>query len=105
MLQAAAEGFINATECADYLVKKGLPFREAYQITGELVAYCLDNNLMLSTLPLQEYISKTTLFAEDIYEAINLENCVKGRNTPGGPAPDAVMVQINDMKDFVNSLL
>ena len=98
MRHAAAKGFINATDCADYLVKNGLPFRDAYKITGKLVADCIDQNLPLETLPLEQYQQACPLFQEDIYDAINLENCVKGRKVPGGPAPEAVKQQIDDVR-------
>ncbi|MBR2087342.1 MAG: argininosuccinate lyase, partial [Oscillospiraceae bacterium] len=73
MRKAAAKGFINATDCADYLVKKGMPFRDAYKITGTLVARCIEQELTLETLPLAEYQKMTDLFTEDVYEAIALE--------------------------------
>jgi argininosuccinate lyase len=101
MRQAAAAGFINATDCADFLAKKGLPFREAYQITGELVAYCIENNLVLETLPLEAYKNYCELFDKDIYEAINLENCVAERKVVGGSAPESVLAQIEDMKGVI----
>ena len=94
MRAAAAKGFINATDCADYLVKKGMPFRDAYKISGTLVAECIAKGLTLETLPLEEYQKMTDLFTEDVYEAISLETCVKGRLSQGGPSPDAVAVQI-----------
>ena len=72
MRNAAARGFINATDCADYLVKKGMPFRDAYKITGTLVAQCIEKNLTLETLPLEDYKAMTELFDNDVYEAINL---------------------------------
>ncbi|MGN0584375.1 MAG: argininosuccinate lyase, partial [Ruminococcus sp.] len=94
MRAAAAKGFINATDCADYLVKKGMPFRDAYKISGTLVAECISKGLTLETLPLDEYRKMTELFDEDVYEAISLETCVKGRLSQGGPSPDAVKIQI-----------
>ncbi len=94
MRAAAAKGFINATDCADYLVKKGMPFRDAYKISGTLVAECISKGLTLETLPIEEYRKMTDLFTEDVYEAISLETCVKGRLSQGGPSPDAVAVQI-----------
>ncbi|MCX7658800.1 MAG: argininosuccinate lyase, partial [Oscillospiraceae bacterium] len=97
MRNAAARGFINATDCADYLVKKGLAFRDAYKITGKLVAVCIDKGLTLETLPIEEYKKLSQVFEGDVYDAIKLETCVNGRNIPGGPAPDAVKRQI----DFV----
>ncbi|MGI5958539.1 MAG: argininosuccinate lyase [Massiliimalia sp.] len=94
MRHAAAKGFINATDCADYLVKKGLPFRDAYKVTGGLVAYCIDHNKTLETLSLEEYQQAHELFAKDVFEAISLDTCVKGRNVLGGPAPQMVKQQI-----------
>ena len=95
MRNAAARGFINATDCADYLVKKGMPFRDAYKITGQLVALCIQKNETLETLSLEEYKNFTELFDKDVYDdAINLETCVNQRNSEGGPSPDAVKIQI-----------
>ncbi|MCL2512870.1 MAG: argininosuccinate lyase [Oscillospiraceae bacterium] len=79
MRKASAEGFINATDCADYLTKKGVPFRDAYKITGGLVAICMEKGLTLETLPIEEYKKASGYFAEDVYEAVKLENCVKAR--------------------------
>ncbi|MBR4859154.1 MAG: argininosuccinate lyase [Clostridia bacterium] len=79
MRKAAAGGFINATDCADYLVSKGLPFRDAYKATGELVALCIRENKTLETLSLEEYQGVCNLFDEGVYDAIRLENCVKRR--------------------------
>lgn len=94
MRNAAAKGFINATDCADYLVKKGLPFRDAYKITGTLVHTCIEKNLTLETLPLEEYKALCETFDEDIYDAISLETCVMQRKAYGGPAPESVTAQI-----------
>ncbi|MCR4796254.1 MULTISPECIES: argininosuccinate lyase [Ruminococcus] len=94
MRNAAARGFINATDCADYLVKKGMPFRDAYKITGTLVAQCIEEGLTLETLPIEEYKKMTDLFDNDVYEAISLETCVRERKSEGGPSPDAVREQI-----------
>ncbi|MBO5163371.1 MAG: argininosuccinate lyase [Ruminococcus sp.] len=96
MRNAAARGFINATDCADYLVKKGMPFRDAYKITGTLVAECISKGLTLETLPLEEYRKMTELFTEDVYEAISLDTCVRERKSYGGPSPDAVKIQIEN---------
>ncbi len=79
MRKAAAGGFINATDCADYLVSKGLPFRDAYKATGELVALCIRENKTLETLTLDEYKGVCDLFDDGVYDAINLENCVRRR--------------------------
>ncbi len=96
MRAAAAKGFINATDCADYLVKKGLPFRDAYKAVGELVAFCIENGYTLETLPLEEYRRVCELFADDVYAAIDLDNCVKGRDVKGGPAPQRVLFEIEN---------
>ncbi len=102
MRKAAAEGFINATDCADYLVKKGLPFRDAYKIVGRLVAYSIANKKTLETLTLEDYKTECEVFEEDIYKAISLEIGVSGRKVVGGPAEKAVNTQIKDMQDFVS---
>ena len=94
MRNAAARGFINATDCADYLVKKGMPFRDAYKITGTLVAQCIEKGLTLETLPVDEYRKMSELFGEDVYEAISLDTCVRERKSEGGPSPEAVKAQI-----------
>ena len=101
MRNAAAKGFINATDCADYLVGKGLPFRDAYKATGELVALCIDTDLTLETLPLAEYKKICPLFDEGIYEAINLEKCVADRLVPGGPSAKSVEKQIEAAKKAI----
>lgn len=101
MRRAAAKGFINATDCADYLTKKGMPFREAYGIVGKLVGHCVDTGHSLETLPLEEYQKVSPYFEADVYDALSLETCVNGRKVYGGPAPEAVKVQIENMKQFV----
>lgn len=102
MKKAATKGFINATDCADYLVKKGMPFRDAYKTTGNLVAYCIDNNKTLDTLKIEEYKNISCLFDNDIYESINLINCVKLRNVVGGPSPEQVKKHIEQTKKELN---
>ena len=94
MRNAAAKGFINATDCADYLVYKGLPFRDAYKATGELVALCIDKGLTLETLPIAEYKKVCDIFDDDVYDAIDLDNCVKKRTVKGGPSPECVLREI-----------
>ena len=101
MRNAAAKGFINATDCADYLVGKGLPFRDAYKATGELVALCIDKNLTLETLPIEEYKKICPLFDDEVYTAINLEKCVADRLVSGGPSKESVEAQIKAAKDFI----
>lgn len=99
MRNAAARGFINATDCADYLVKKGMPFRDAYKITGGLVAECISKNTDLEHLPLEAYKEKTELFSDDVYNAISLETCVKERKSYGGPSPESVEMQIKLVRE------
>ncbi len=94
MRAAAAKGFINATDCADYLVKKGLPFRDAYKITGTLVALCIEKNTVLEQLSIVEYRKYSDKFDNDVFEAISLDTCVMQRKADGGPAPEAVKKQL-----------
>ncbi|MBP3305373.1 MAG: argininosuccinate lyase [Oscillospiraceae bacterium] len=94
MLLAARKGFINATDLADYLVKKGLPFRSAYQISGRLVALCIQKNTVLEGLPLEEYKAFSPLFDEDLYQAIDLKTCVEKRISQGGTSVASVEAQI-----------
>ncbi|MBQ9531525.1 MAG: argininosuccinate lyase [Eubacterium sp.] len=101
MRNAAAKGFINATDCADYLVSKGLPFRDAYKATGEAVALCIDKNLTLETLDINDYKSICPLFDKDVYFAINLEKCVSDRTVKGAPGIESVENQINEVKEKI----
>lgn len=100
MRRAAAKGFINATDCADYLVGKGLPFRDAYKATGELVALCIDRGTTLEELPLEEYKKICDLFDDGIYTAINLEKCVNDRLVIGGPSKSSVDIQTEYARKF-----
>ncbi len=104
MRNAAAKGFINATDCADYLVGKGLPFRDAYKATGELVALCIDRGLTLETLPIEDYRSVCDLFDEGVYTAINLEKCVNDRLSAGGPSSKSVEEQIRKAREALSVL-
>ncbi len=99
MKKAAAEGFINATDCADYMVRKGVPFRDAYRVTGQLVKYCMDRELTLDDLPLTDYRQFSLVFDEDVYDAIDLLTCVSQRKLPGGPAPEAVRETIRRTRE------
>lgn len=103
MRKAAAKGFINATDCADYLVKKGMAFRDAYKITGGLVALCIERETDLEHLPLQDYKSRSELFDDDVYKAISLDTCVNMRNSKGGPSPESVKAQIEYTRKAVNT--
>ena len=101
MRQAAAQGFINATDLADYLAKKGLPFRSAYKTVGEIVAHCIRKSTTLEALPLTEYQQFSDLFAEDLYADIDMEACVNKRSSEGGTAAASVEKQIQLVKDFL----
>ena len=101
MRKAAGKGFINATDCADYLTKKGMPFRDAYTVTGRLVASCTAQGKTLEDLTLDELKAASDLFAEDIYEAIKLENCMALRASHGGPAVKETTRQIADIEAFI----
>lgn len=103
MREAASKGFINATDCADYLTKKGVPFREAYGVIGSLVQTCIKKAITLEEVPLETYQSLHHLFEEDIYEAINLDNCVIKRDIEGGPSPKAVIQQMKQLKRQLNT--
>lgn len=102
MRDAAARGFINATDCADYLTKKGMPFRDAYKITGELVRYCIEHGETLETLPLDVYTGYTDMFGEDVYQAISLETCLNNRAVVGGPSPTIEMENIHRINQKVS---
>ena len=98
MKRAAQKGFINATDLADYLVKKGLPFRSAYKISGQLVAQCIRENTVLEELPLETYLSYSDLFETDLYEYIDLVTCVEKRISEGGTSTASVQAQIEWVK-------
>ena len=101
--EAASYGFINATDCADYLVSKGLPFRDAYRVSGKLVANCIENKTDLESLPLDKYKEFSPLFENDVYEAVNLDNCVNRRTVYGGPAEASVKHQIALAKKYLKN--
>ncbi len=101
MARAASVGFINATDCADYLVKKGMPFREAYMIVGRLVHMCIRTGESLDTLPLKDFRAISGLFDESVYDALQLKTCVNERKVYGGPSEDSVKQQIALIEAFV----
>ena len=103
MRKAAGRGFINATDCADYLTKKGMPFRDAYTVTGRLVADCTARGKTLEELTLEELREVSDLFGQDVYEALNLENCMALRNSFGGPARESVERQIALIEAFTEA--
>ena len=101
MKRAAQKGFINATDLADYLVKKGMPFRSAYKISGNLVAYCIEKNTVLEELPIETYKEYSDLFETDLYNDIDLMTCVEKRISEGGTSVDSVKAQINYVKEIL----
>lgn len=101
MRKAAAGGFINATDCADYLTKKGIPFRDAYKATGELVAVCIEKGTTLEELPLEEYRKICDVFDEGVYQAITLEKCANDRKVLGGPNSGNVKAQAQRIKKLL----
>ena len=101
MKLAAQKGFINATDLADYLVKKGLPFRSAYKISGELVALCIRNNTVLEALPMETYKQFSPLFEEDLYHEIDLFTCVEKRISEGGTSVASVEKQIAYVRERI----
>ena len=101
MRKAAGHGFINATDCADYLTKKGMPFRDAYTVTGHLVAQCTAQGKTLEELTLEELKAVSPLFEQDVYDALNLENCMALRSSYGGPAVSETTRQIGEIEAFV----
>ncbi len=102
MYSAAQKGFINATDLADYLVKKGMPFRSAYKLVGETVAYCISQGTVLEQLPFDKYKELSPLFEEDVYTDISLEACVNKRISQGGTGPKSVLEQIDFVTEFLN---
>ena len=101
MLLAASQGFINATDVADFLTEKGMSFRDAYKIVGSMVAYCIDNNTTFENLTLENYKNFSELFDNDIYEAISIKNCVEKRTTLGGPGKENVLAHIEFLDKFI----
>lgn len=101
MRKAAQGGFTNATDLADYLAKKGVPFREAHEIVGKAVLYCVEQGKALEEVTLEEYRQMSPVFAEDLYEAISIDYCVQARQVPGGPAPAAVRIALQQVEKWL----
>ena len=101
MYQAAGKGFINATDLADYLVKKGMPFRTAYKIVGQIVAQCIAEGLVLETLQLEKYKNHSELFEANLYEEISLKTCVEKRISEGATGKESIEKQIEFLSEFV----
>ena len=104
MYKSALGGYSNATDAADWLVKKGIPFREAHEITGRLVLYAIEKKAPLNALTLDEFKCVSDVFDETVYEAISIEACVSQRNVPGGPAEGAVLKAIEQAEMFLSSI-
>ena len=102
MMHACLHGFINATDLADYLTKKGLPFRDAYHIVGQIVGYGIENKKSLNEISLEEYKKFHVSFEEDVYQSIDIETCVNNRNVFGGPSAENVSIQIQNIEEFIN---
>ena len=103
MRAAAAGGFINATDLADYLVGKGMPFRTAYKLVGEIVEECSEKGITLEDMPLDDYLMHSELFGEDLYNAIDIDECVKRRVSEGGPGGDSVSRQIKYVMELIDN--
>ncbi|MGI6226471.1 MAG: hypothetical protein ACOYJ1_09470 [Peptococcales bacterium] len=104
MLKAAKGGLTNATDLADYLVKRGLPFRDAHELVGKLVVYCLSNTKSLDDLTISELQGFCPLIKEDVYKEIFVYTCVEKRNIPGGPAPEQVKAAILAGHSYISRL-
>jgi argininosuccinate lyase len=102
MRENAQSGFANATDLADYLVKKGLPFREAHEVVGRLVLYCLERGKVLTDLELAEFKAASPLIKADVYEALQLERVVDARNIPGGTGRQSVLTAIKEKKSKID---
>ncbi len=105
MAEGAKGGFTNATDVADYLVKKGMPFRNAHEVSGKMVFYCISGEKSLSDLTVEEFKSFSELFESDIYDHITPEACVSQRKVPGGPAPEMVSEHIAKMEKFLKNYI
>ena len=104
MKKAAAEGFINATDLADFMTKKGVPFRDAYKLVGEIVAKCIESGVTLDELPLEEYKKFSPVFDESLYGEISLETCVARRISYGGTSPESVIRQCDYIEEFLKNV-
>ena len=101
MERSAAGGFTNATDAADYLVGKGVPFRDAHSIVGQLVLYCIDKGIALDDMTLEEYKAISPVFENDVYDAIAISTCVEKRNTIGAPGPEVMKKTIEAYRDYL----
>lgn len=104
MRTAAERGYINATDLADYLTSRGMPFRDAYKLVGRIVSLCMEAGETLESLPLETYQDLSPLFDETLYAAISLDACVARRTSEGGCAPDSVMKQVAEVRSLLKKL-
>ena len=104
MYEGAKGGFTNATDAADYLVKKGLPFRDAHAVIGNMVFYCIENNKAITDLSMDEFKSFSDMIDEDIYEAVSMETCVNDRAVIGGPARAVTKKAIKNAEAYLNNI-
>ena len=102
MEKSAAKGFTNATDAADYLVMKGVPFRDAHGIIGRLVLFCIEKNCAIDDLTIEELKSISDVFEEDVYEAISMSTCVNKRLTVGAPGHDVMTDYLKKCKEYLN---
>ena len=101
MKTSASSGFTNATDVADYLVKKGVAFRDAHEIVGNLILYCIDEGKSIDNLSLSEFQTFSNKFENDIYKAINLLTCIEERKVIGGPSISSINIQIEHLNNFI----
>jgi len=101
MYESATQGYVNATDLADYLVVKGLPFRDAYNVSGKVVSYCIGRGCKLEELPLEEYKMFSPLIEADVHERLSLKTCMEKRNSAGGTSPDSVKKQIEYIRNLI----
>ena len=104
MKKSAAGGLTNATDVADYLVKKGMAFRNAHEVVGKIVLYCIDKDICIDDLSMEEFKDFSPIFDEDVYEAINLLTCVEERNVIGGPSSSSVKIQLEYLEKFISEV-
>ncbi len=104
MYEATKGGFTNATDAADWLVKNGMPFRDAHEVIGKLVLYCINNNTNLDDLSLEEYKAISPVFNETVYDAIRVEKCVEARNIPGGPSKEYISKLVEENEEYFKNL-
>ena len=104
MRESASRGFTNATDLADYMVRKGIAFRDAHRLVGELVLTCIERGIGLEELPIADYQAACDKIDSDVFEAIDLDTCVRERRTAGAPGPDAMEEVISMYEDYLQTI-